>query len=162
MQGHTGLFWEILCWEEWYLRPWNFLLPRRQQQLRILMRKDSWSSGLETQSASTYKLRTKSGETNKVRYRRFGAFHNDPGETIDVTSRIYELELLLNGTIVWRRESVQSAPMHLQLKDGETIRAAVDRVLKPKGVNFKGRLPSYVVRPEHRKPLGTSRLSLGS
>ena len=65
------------------------------------------------------------GETEKVRYTRFGAF-NGTGETINVTSRVYELELQRNGAILWQRKSVHSAPHHVRMEEGESIRAAVD------------------------------------
>ena len=95
-----------------------------------------------------------------MNYRRFHSFR-DKGETIEVTSRVYELELLLDGRVVWQRKSTHSSPMHLQLQEGESIRAAIARVMKPKAGNFRGRLPSYVVRPEYLEPLGNSKLSLG-
>ncbi|QEG34381.1 SHD1 domain-containing protein [Bythopirellula goksoeyrii] len=104
--------------------------------------------------------RTKTGETQKIRYRGFHD-HFGKGELIDVVNRIYEMELLLNGAVIWKRESVHSAPYHLQLQEGESTRTAIDRVMKPSGANFKGRLPSFVVRPEYMEPLGKSNLSLG-
>ena len=104
--------------------------------------------------------RTSTGETQKVHYRRFHVFRGE-GETIDVTSRVYEIELLLDGAVVWERKSTHSAPRHLQLQEGETIRAAIARVMKPRAGYFRGRLPSYVVRPEYLEPLGSSKLSLG-
>jgi len=107
----------------------------------------------------TLVARATTGETEKVRYTRFGAF-NDKGETISVTSRVYELELQRNGAIVWQRKSHHSAPHHVRMEKGESIRAAVDRVMKPTARNFRGRLPSYVLRPEYREPLGKSKLSL--
>jgi hypothetical protein len=111
------------------------------------------------ESSLTLVARMKTGKTEKIEYHNFGAFHQ-PGEVIEVTNRIYELELLLDGVPVWKRESTQSAPMHLHLEKGETTRAAIDRVMKPTGASFRGRLPSYVVRPEYREPLGSSKLSL--
>ena len=111
-------------------------------------------------SALRLVARTTTGKTQKVHYRRFHAFR-DQGETIEVTSRVYELELLRDGRVVWQRKSTHSAPMHLQLQEGESIRSAIARVMKPKAGNFRGRLPSYVVRPEYLEPLGNSKLSLG-
>jgi len=104
--------------------------------------------------------RTSTGKTEKVHYRSFHSFR-DEGETIDVTSRVYELELLLDGRVVWQRKATHSAPMHLQLQEGESTRSAIARVMKPRAGSFRGRLPSYVVRPEFLEPLGKSKLSLG-
>ena len=104
--------------------------------------------------------RTKPGGTQKVYYRGTGAFH-DVGQAVDVTNRIYELELTLNGSIVWRRESTHSAPSFLHLERGESIQDAINRVMKPTEEFFRSRLPSYVVSPEYLEPLGTSKLLFG-
>jgi len=131
------------------------------QDVRRALIKALDDAGMKVTEDSDLKLiaKAKTGKTQKVNYRSFGTFRGQ-GETIEVTSRVYELELLRQGVVVWRRESTHSAPRHLQLNKGETIRAAIDRVLKPRAGNFHGRLPSYVVRPEYREPLGKSKLSL--
>jgi hypothetical protein len=105
--------------------------------------------------------RMKHGETVQVNYRTFGAFHNDQGQQVSVTSRIYELELQQNGVVIWKRNAVHSAPPHVHMEQGESIQAAIDRIMKPRAESFAGRLPSYVVKPEYSEPLGTSTLSLG-
>jgi hypothetical protein len=119
-------------------------------------------AGMKVGDDSSLRLvaRTKSGESQQVQYRPFGAFRGQ-GEVIDVTSRIYEMELLLDDRVVWQRKSVHSAPRHLRMREGETIRDAIARVMKPHAGSFRGRLPSYVVRPEYLEPLGKSKLSLG-
>ena len=119
-------------------------------------------AGMTVGDDSSLKLvaRSTNGETQQVHYRKFHSLR-DAGETINVTSRIYELELLLDGRVVWQRKSTHSAPMHLQLQEGESIRSAITRVMKPNAASFRGRLPSYVVRPEYLEPLGSSKLSLG-
>jgi hypothetical protein len=105
--------------------------------------------------------RMKHGETVQVNYRTFGTFHNDQGQQVSVTSRIYELELQQNGVVIWKRNAVHSAPPHLHMEQGESIQAAIDRIMKPRAESFAGRLPSYVVKPEYSEPLGSSTLSLG-
>ena len=102
----------------------------------------------------------KNGKTNEINYRRFHD-HFGKGETLSVTSRVYELQLLLDETPIWKRKSVHSPPHHLQMQKGETIRSAVTRLMKPTAANFRGRLPTYVVRPEFQEPLGTSKISPG-
>ena len=100
----------------------------------------------------------KNGEREKINYRNFHD-HFGKGETFEVTKRVYELQLLLDGAPIWKRTSVQSPPMHLRMERGENIRSAVARVMKPTAANFRGRLPAYVVRPEYQDPLGTSKIS---
>jgi len=100
----------------------------------------------------------KHGETEEINYRRFHDLLGK-GETFEVTKRIYELQLRKKGVTLWKRESVQSPPHHLQMKKGETIRDAVARVMLPQAENFRGRLPAYIVRPEFQGPLGTSIIS---
>jgi hypothetical protein len=99
------------------------------------------------------------GETTQVNYRAFHTFR-DAGQTLSVTSRVYDLELLLEGIVIWRRKATHSAPHILHMESGETTEDAVARVMKPTAANFSGRLPAYVVRPEFLEPLGTSRLTL--
>ena len=131
------------------------------QDVRQALAEGLAAANMQVAEDSPLKLvaRTTTGETDQVRYRSFHD-HFGEGEVIEVTSRVYELELLKAGAVVWKRTSTHAAPHHLQLEDGETIRAAIDRVMKPRGANFNGRLPSYVVRPEYLEPLGTSKLSL--
>lgn len=135
----------------------NFLADDVQRALSAALAE----AGMKVEDDSSLRLaaRMKAGETQKINYHMFGSFGRQ-GEQIEVTTRVYELELLQDGVPVWRRESVQSAPLHLHLQSGETTRAAIDRVMKPTADRFRGRLPSYVVRPEYREPLGTSKLSL--
>ena len=130
------------------------------QEVEQALKEGLTEAGMKVADEAPLKLvaRKSSGETEKVDYRPFGAFRGQ-GQEVSVTARIYELELLHDGTPVWQRKAVQSAPHHLQLQEGESIHAAIDRVMKPSVGNFKGRLPSYVLRPEYRKPLGSTKLS---
>jgi hypothetical protein len=132
------------------------------EQVKLSLTEALVEAGMKVGDDSSLRLvaRLKSGESQQVHYRSFHAFR-DAGETINVTSRIYELELLLDDRVVWQRKSVQSAPRHLRLKEGETTRDAIARVMKPNAGSFRGRLPSYVLRPEYLEPLGKSKLSLG-
>jgi hypothetical protein len=106
--------------------------------------------------------RTKTGETQNVNYRNFHAGFRDSGQTIAVTTRIYELELHMDGTTIWRRNATHTAPHMVHMQQGESIHDAIARIMKPTAANFSGRLPAYVVRPEYLEPLGSSRLSLGN
>lgn len=99
------------------------------------------------------------GKTQEVTYQMWGLFRRE-SETISVTDRVYTLLLQLNGVPIWKRESVVSSPHHIRLKEGETIREAVARVMKPRSQNFEGRLPAYVVKPEYSEPLGSSKMLL--
>jgi hypothetical protein len=121
-------------------------------------------AGMKVGDNTNLKLiaRTKTGETQKVHYRMFGAGFRDPGQEMDITSRIYELELQMDGTTIWRRNAVHSAPPMVHMQQGESIHDAIARIMKPTAANFSGRLPAYVVRPEYLEPLGNSRLSLGN
>jgi hypothetical protein len=135
--------------------------PLLAQDVQKALEEALTNAGMKVGENESLKLvaRTKHGETDQIQYRHFGDFHGE-GETISVTRRIYELELLQDGVPVWKRESVQSAPMHLQMQKDESIADAIARVMKPSGASFRGRLPSYVVKPEYLEPLGTSKLSL--
>jgi hypothetical protein len=106
--------------------------------------------------------RMKTGETQNVNYRDFHAGLRDSGQTISVTSRIYELELQMDGTTIWRRNATHSAPHMVHMQQGESINDAIQRIMKPTAASFSGRLPAYVVKPEYLEPLGSSRLSLGN
>lgn len=121
-------------------------------------------AGMKVGDDTNLKLiaRTKTGETQKVHYRMFGAGFRDPGQEMDITSRIYELELQMDGATIWRRNAVHSAPPMVHMQQGESIHDAVARIMKPTAANFSGRLPAYVVRPEYLEPLGSSRLTLGN
>jgi len=103
----------------------------------------------------------KDGETQEIIYRPFHSRPDDQGEQMSVTNRVYELQLLRNGAVIWKRNSVHSAPHILHMQEGETTRAALDRVMTPTAANFRGRLPAYVVRPEYAEPLGTTSVKPG-
>jgi hypothetical protein len=121
-------------------------------------------AGMKVGDNTNLKLsaRMKTGETQKVNYRDFHAGLRNTGQTLDVTSRVYELELQMDGTTIWRRNAVHSAPHFVQMQQGESIHDAIARMMKPTAANFSGRLPAYVVRPEYLEPLGNSRLTLGN
>ena len=130
------------------------------QEVEEVLKEGLTEAGMKVADEAPLKLvaRKKNGDTEKAFYRSFGVFHGQ-GQEISVTTRIYELELLHEGVPIWQRKAVQSAPHHLQLEEGESTRDAIRRVMKPSVNNFKGRLPSYVLRPEYRKPLGSTQLS---
>lgn len=119
-------------------------------------------AGMKVGDDTNLKLiaRMSHGETKNANYRTFGARFRDPGEVISVTSRIYELELQMDGVPIWQRNAIQAAPHMVHMEKGESIQEAVARNMKPTAGNFSGRLPAYVLRPEYQEPLGQSRLSL--
>jgi hypothetical protein len=87
--------------------------------------------------------RTSPGETKEIEYSMFGAF----GQTqkASVTERVYELELVVDGQIVWSRRYVQGAPMHIQLQENETVDAAITRMMQSQGGYLGGAIPSRVL-----------------
>lgn len=136
----------------------NFLA----QNVKTALHAGLEQAGMKVGDNTNLKLiaRMKTGETQKVNYRSFGVGFREPGQIIDVTSRIYELELQMDGTSIWRRNAVHSAPHMVHMQQGESIHDAIARIMKPTAANFSGRLPAYVVKPEFQEPLGQSRLSL--
>lgn len=96
------------------------------------------------------------GESEEISYELWGRGRHGE-QSFQVTSNVYKLELKLNGQTIWERTSTQRAPAHVRLQRGETIRAAVDRLMKPDSRYFAARLPQYVVKPEYHEPRGTSR-----
>ncbi len=121
------------------------------------------AAGMEVGEGGPLQLiaRMESGERVTLNYRSFSAFDRT-NEKIDVTTRVYKLELLQDGVPIWNRTSKQSPPHFLRLQEGESIRAGIARVMKPNSGSFRGRLPSYVVKPEYREPQGTSKLSVAN
>jgi hypothetical protein len=138
----------------------NFLAENVKTALHAALEQAGMKVGDDANLKLTARMKT--GETQKVNYRTFGAGFRDPGQPIDVTSRIYELELQMDGTTIWRRNAVHSAPHMVHMQQGESIHDAIARIMKPTASNFSGRLPAYVVRPEYLEPLGSSRLTLGN
>lgn len=105
--------------------------------------------------------RMENGENVTLNYRSFHALDRT-NETVNVTTRVYKLELRKDGVPIWSRTSTQSPPHFLRLQEGETIRDGISRVMKPNGGSFRGRLPAYVVKPEYLEPQGTSKLSVAN
>ncbi len=136
----------------------GFLAKEVEQALR----EGLGDAGFEPRDGAPLKLvaTMSNGGKEKITYRRFGAFRNE-GQTIDVQKRAYKLELQLDGVPIWERKTVDGPPHFLQMEQGETIQTALARVLKPTAFKFRGRLPTHVVRPEFRGPLGTSTISAG-
>ena len=118
-------------------------------------------AGLKVSADQSLKLvaRMTHGKSEEVSYQIFGLGSRGI-ETFSVTPRIFELDLLDQGISIWKRTSTQSTPHHIQTQRGESIEAAVMRLMKPTASNFRGRLPAYVVKPEYAEPLGSSKLSV--
>jgi hypothetical protein len=125
-------------------------------------------SGLRPAADQPVRLVVRLGEvkTEDARYRRFGESLFAEGEKVTVeTNRAYEATIEVDGKAVWKSHSNQwsgGAPFHVQMKDGETMQQAVDRVRaerKGKFV-FSIPLPQYVVHPDRAGPAGKSKLTL--
>jgi hypothetical protein len=101
--------------------------------------------------------RTSSGETKEVNYQTFGI--NRESHKMSVTTRVYELALYAGDQLAWSRQSVQSPPMHIMLRENETVDQAVDREMLPKMSYFGSAVPSRVLKPELAEKR-TSRLSI--
>jgi hypothetical protein len=101
--------------------------------------------------------RTAAGETKEVDYRSFG-FRGE-SQKVSVTTRVYELELIAGGQVVWSRRAVQSPPMHIMIRDKESIDDAVQREMQPNMGYFGSAVPSRVLKPELVQQR-TSRISI--
>lgn len=136
--------------------------PLLAEDVKLALTEACQQAGIQVGEDESLSLRAtiKNGGAEEIRYQSF----HDPfgqGETFEVTKRIYVLQLQQNGLTIWKRESVHGPPHHLRMQKNETIRSAVARVMKPTAASFRGRLPTYVVRPEFQEPLGNSTISSG-
>lgn len=134
-----------------------------KQDVAAALRQGLTDAGLKVSEGESLKLvaRMTHGKSEQVSYETHGfSLGRRDTETFSVTPRIFELELLDNGVSVWKRTSTQSPPHFIRTQEGESIEAAVKRVMKPSANSFRGRLPAYVVKPEYNEPLGSSKLSV--
>jgi WD40 repeat protein len=117
-------------------------------------------AGFKVVENSNKKLigRKGAGENKEINYRRFGAPFGQTEKT-SYSQRLYELELTVDGQTVWRRQRVMDAPFHLQLKEGESVDQALERVLTADTGFFRSTIPSRVLPTELEKAR-TSKLSL--
>jgi WD40 repeat protein len=102
--------------------------------------------------------RTTMGENKEITYRRFGAPFRQT-EKASYTQRLFELELSVDGQIVWSRKRVMDAPFHLQLQQGESVEQAIERAITADTGFFRSTIPSRVLPTELEKAR-TSKLSI--
>jgi len=102
-------------------------------------------AGYKVEDGAPNKLvaRTSPGETEQMAYRSFGI--GGQTQNVSVTGRVYELELVADGQVVWSRKSVQRAPHHLRLEKDETIDQAVERIMQPNHSYFGATIPARVM-----------------
>ncbi|MEX2169460.1 MAG: HEAT repeat domain-containing protein [Pirellulales bacterium] len=124
--------------------------------------------GLNPTPDQSVRLVVRLGEvkSENTSYRRFGESLFSEGEKVTVeTGRAYEATLEVDRKVAWRSQSNQwsgGAPFHVQMKEGETIQQAVDRVRESRKGKFVFAipLPQYIVHPDKAGPAGTSKLTL--
>jgi hypothetical protein len=102
--------------------------------------------------------RTSQGETKEVAYELIGRPFDEP-LTGTYTQQALELELVVDGEAVWKRQRVMDAPHRLRLKPAETVSEAVQRVLMEDNGFFRSTIPSRML-PTAAEKQRTSRLSM--
>lgn len=103
-------------------------------------------------------------ETEHATYRRFGESLFAQGTDVTVeTGRTYEAVLEVDGKVAWSCSAGRHgfAPIHVRMKEGESIDAAVQREAQGQTAlgAFALDLPPVVVLPDQSGPLGTSQLT---
>ncbi|HYO24807.1 MAG TPA: SHD1 domain-containing protein [Lacipirellulaceae bacterium] len=101
--------------------------------------------------------RSMPGETKEISYSVFGAFGQE--QKTSYTQRVFELELLVDGEVVWRRRRVQEAPHHLRLEENESVDQAVQRLMRMDVGFFRSTIPSRIL-PTAAEQARTSTLSV--
>jgi hypothetical protein len=117
------------------------------------------AAGFKVVDNSEKKLiaRTRTGESKEVYYRSFGSGFET--QKANYTQRVFELELVANGEILWKRSTVLDAPHNLQLKEGESLDQAINRVLTTDPGFFRATVPSRML-PLAAEKARTSTLSI--
>lgn len=94
-----------------------------------------------------------------------GFFHRENREQVTVTTKHYEVELMIDGQSAWKTATtIQSGPPPvIWLEGGESAQQAIDRqnAQRTSGFSFAASLPRYVVHPKYAGPRGTSTISYG-
>lgn len=113
-------------------------------------------SGLKADPQSGLKLicSIRDGETKEIEYREFGVFKST---THKATEEILELSLEAEGTTVWKYVSTTSPPHFLSLEKNESIKKALQRVMKQDPSRIaRIWLPGHVARGPLDKAYGSS------
>jgi hypothetical protein len=102
---------------------------------------------------------TETGQTREISYRSFGQFDRAP-EKGSVTEQISRVKILENGRTLWESFVTGGAPMHLQMKEGQTVQEALAEYQKPSlGFFSQVSLPVYLARPPEHGAYGFSQLT---
>lgn len=81
------------------------------------------------------------GPSREIRYRMPGGQDG----TVSVTPRVYELELIVDGQSVWKRQTVHDAPTMILLEENETIEQATERAMQTDIGFFNSAIPARVL-----------------
>jgi hypothetical protein len=123
-------------------------------------------NGMEVAADSPVKIsaRIVTGPSETKEYGS-GFFFRENREQVTVTSKWYEVELMVDGQSAWKRTSTIQAgsPPVIWLEKDESAQQAIDRqnAERSAGFAFSTSIPRYVVHPKYAGPLGTSKISLG-
>jgi hypothetical protein len=98
------------------------------------------------------------GESKQQTYRFFGRM---PDQTVSFTERTIRASLEVDGAPLWGWINHRTAPSSIQLKEGESAQAIVDKVFTEPWINhFKDfKLPAKAFDERKATPLGTSQLT---
>ena len=111
-------------------------------------------------AAITLEATTEAGKTDTKTYKKMGSFET---ETVSVTQQINKLSFKENGRTLWEKASVfgGSAPIMVNLKEGESIQSAVNNQNQSSPVWFFTHtpLPKNVIRQSDKGAYGTSILT---
>ena len=110
------------------------------------------------QSPRRLVARSMPGETKEINYRMFGAPFGQTQKS-SYTQKIFELELIVDGQPVWKRQRTIEAPHHLQLQENESVDQAVNRAMLADTGFFRSTVPSRVL-PTAAEQARTSKLSI--
>ena len=138
-----------------------------QQKAESAIREALKQNGLEVVADSPLKIsaRIVTGESETKEYGR-GFFNREDREQVTATSKLYEVELMVDGQSAWKNTStiqIGNSPPVIWLKEGESGQQALDRQNAERSAHFSfsAAIPRYVVHPKYAGPLGTSKISLG-
>jgi hypothetical protein len=102
---------------------------------------------------------TETGQTKEVSYRTFGRLDRTP-EKATVTEQISRLRILENGRTLWESSVTSLPPMHLQMKEGQSLQDALAPYQKPNLTFFSlVNIPAYLARPPEHGAYGFSDLT---
>jgi WD40 repeat protein len=136
-----------------------------QQKAEAALRRALEQSGMEVVSDSPIKIaaRIVTGESETKEYGT-GFFHRQNVEQVTVTSKRYEVEVMVDGQSAWKQISTiqAGAPSAIWLQNGESAQQAIDRQNAANSANFSfsATMPRYIVHPKYAGPMGTSKISL--